>query len=166
MTNKKYCEKGFSLIELMIVLVIFAIILTYAVLRYSGVRKGAEESLVRSKMSVVVDAQHKYRTALGKRRYGSLCFELKKITTPSGALLPDSVAQFDSKCQPTPIGGGWMIYDDIESETFDTDRLKSGFAVYARQENSKRPKYCMFEDLVLRVAAEGEDCSRASAAVE
>lgn len=166
MSIKKFTEKGFTLIELLIVVVILAVVLTLAVIQYQGVRQGTQQSLVQSRITVVADAQHKYRTALGKRRYGSLCYELKKITTPSGALLPDSVARFDEKCQPTPDAGGWLIYDDIESETFDRDRLKSGFGIYARKQDEKQPRFCMFEDLVLREAEKGESCSRSSVAVD
>ena len=91
------------------------------------------------RLSSYVIAQEKFKTALGRRRYGTL----KELADAD--LLNETVIKFDASGKQVRLGG-WYI----EASERDPAFLKNNFAaVLLDEENNSR--YCVFTDGLVRV---------------
>lgn len=154
-------ENGFSLIELMIVVVIIGILAGISGLIYSGVKKSQVNALQRPRIAEYAQAQEKFRSVRGKRRYGSmteLCQE---------GLISDSIARLDASCNQTAISG-WIIEPGDETTAYLQTHFFAVLKFQTRPAGETSPIYCIGEDGVIRQsdAATLDVCTRLSTSVE
>lgn len=144
-------QEGWSLIELLVVMVIVGIVSSVALIGYSAVKKGTTDSVRVSRLLAFADAQNKYRTIKGKRRYATI----KELCQEK--LLPENVVKFDANCNPQPIDG-WIIEDTYYGENINS--LRDHFWAYLSKQNhdpdSGGPTFCIGEDGILRSKREAD----------
>jgi prepilin-type N-terminal cleavage/methylation domain-containing protein len=152
MRSKKFQQKqrGFSLIELLIVVVMISIFASIAILYGPAVIKGSKDKLSRTRLATISDAQNRFKSGMGKGRFGSLC-ELARTPTEDGSvLLPTSVAKFDEGCAPIAIDG-WYVQDDIGAgDPTQNPALRKTYLIQLRKEDSETERFCMGPDGILR----------------
>ena len=90
MENHGHKQSGFTLIELLVVVVLIGIIAAFAIISYSRSARLMRDSVARTRLFQIAEAQAQYRTALGRRRYATLA-ELAATDTPQGLLVPETV---------------------------------------------------------------------------
>lgn len=135
-------QEGFSLIELVVVVVVIGILASIAVIGYRAVMSGTRDKLQTARVMQFAEAQNKFRTVLGKRRYGTIT-ELCQA-----GLLNESVGKFDASCVQQSLNG-WTLISDSESIEY----LREHFSVRLEQNDVNRDTavtYCIREDGVLR----------------
>ena len=143
MKNMKKRQKGFSLLELIVVMVIIGIVSAFAVLGYQAVMGGTKDSLQTTRLIQLVDAQNKFKTVKGKRRYASLTELCQE------GLLNEKVVKFDANCDQTDIDG-WSITPLDESQEYLREHF---FVVLRKGELKNSPIFCIGDDGILRKGA-------------
>jgi prepilin-type N-terminal cleavage/methylation domain-containing protein len=157
MRSNKNQEKqnGFSLIELLIAIVILSIMATVAVIYGPAVIKGSKNTLAKTRLAAVADAQRRFRD-MGRGRYASVCELATTVTDDGTTILPSNITKFENGCDPVAIDG-WYVYDDLGAEDpQDNEVLRKTFMVYLQGEN-KKEKFCMGPDGILRKPSDGRD---------
>lgn len=154
-------ENGFSLIELLIVVVIIGILAGISGILYVGAKKGQVNNLQRPRIAEYAQAQEKFRSVRGKRRYG------KMIELCQEGLISDSVARMDASCNQTAISG-WIIEPGDEGEAFLQTHFFAVLKFQTRAADETSRIYCIGEDGVMRQsdAATLDVCTRSSTPVE
>ena len=141
--SKNKNQAGVSLIELLVVVVIVGIIVGFAVIRYQGVARNTIDSVQKQRLMQYADAQNKYKTVKGKRRYATLT-ELKQE-----GLLNDTVIKFDASGNQVAIHD-WSLIPGTETTAY----LRNNFFVKLQKSGtvatSTTPTYCIGDDGVLR----------------
>lgn len=157
----KVNESGFSLIELLVVMVIVGIIVGFAVLRYQGVATNTMDAVQKQRLMQYADAQNKYKTVKGKRRYATLT-ELKQE-----GLLNETVIKFDSDGNQVAINN-WTLIPGTETTAYLRDHFFIKLQKNGTTAASTTPTYCISEDGVLRrsPASDATACSNTSPVVE
>lgn len=140
-------EVGFSLVELLIVVVILGILVGIAIPAMIGSRRAVSEQAVKARLLDLASRQEAFRTSLGKRVYADSWNKLKSEQLPNGRFLASD--------QDLIVNGWSITHPEMTAGTFEF------LAVPASGAGSS---YCVFEDGVLRRAA--DSCHRASPAVE
>lgn len=144
--TKVKVNAGFTLIELLVVVVVIGILAAFAVIGYNAVMKGTRNNLQMPRLSQYAEAQNKFRTVLGKRRYATfaeLCAE---------GLLIDSVARVNpTTCAQTAING-WTITPGEESAAFLRNNFFAVLNFETRPPGDTTPAACVGADGVLRRA--------------
>jgi prepilin-type N-terminal cleavage/methylation domain-containing protein len=138
---------GFSLIELLIVVVIIGILAAFAVIGYHAVLKETKDTIQVFRLGDFAKAQENFKVVKGRRRYGSIS-ELCQ-----SKLLPDNVVKFTSSCGQEAING-WIIDTPNDS---DPAYLRHNFRAVLKKVNHQQsdgPVFCIHSDGVLRRAAE------------
>lgn len=147
--KKNVSQQGFSLVELLVVAVVASIIAAISVIGYQAVVKGTRDKMQTARLMQYVDAQNKFKTVKGKRRFGTMQ-ELREA-----GLLNASVADFDKDGNQSPQDG-WTLIPGEESTQF----LREHFWVKLekpRDNNKKKdatPTFCIGDDGVLRRSLE------------
>lgn len=85
-TSQHASAAGFSMIELMIVVVILAVVAAIAIPNLIASRRAGYESTAKQKLAAIGQQQTAFKTLLGKRRYGSIS-ELQAATAGGSPLL-------------------------------------------------------------------------------
>ncbi len=85
-TSQHASAAGFSMIELMIVVVILAVVAAIAIPSLIASRRAGYESTAKQKLAAIGQQQTAFKTLLGKRRYGSIS-ELQAATAGGSPLL-------------------------------------------------------------------------------
>jgi prepilin-type N-terminal cleavage/methylation domain-containing protein len=134
-------NSGFSLIELLIVVVIIGIIAAFTVPSLIGSKRGVDEKLAIVQLSDIKRAQTQYKDDLNVGKYGTLR-ELKSAK-PGGNSLLDSNIVDD---QGDPIAYKVWILEEIQKPT------ESGFGLKLRplEGNPADYSFFMYEDGVVR----------------
>lgn len=163
--NGRVKQKGFTLIELLVVVVIVGIISAIAVISYSRASRLARDSVTRTRLFQVAEAQSQFRTALGRRRYARLA-ELAATDTPQGKLVPESVLRIDDADVSEPIDD-WII-EETPGVAQTTAYLRYKFDVRIRRTDAAGSDqiFCIHEDAVERRGTVGDGCTRDSQATE
>lgn len=158
-------QKGFSLIELLVVVVVVGILAAISVIGYQAVVKGTRDSVQTIRLMQYVDAQNKYKQK-GSRRYGTMQ-ELY-----DEGLLNQSVIKYEGGNQVAM--NDWMLRPGDES----TEYLRDHFFVTLYKPGDEDmggvrkdvKQYCIGDDGILRSATIGRlvnrGCSINSAPVE
>ncbi len=136
-------DAGFTLIELLIVVVVIGILAGIAVIGYNAVIKNTRNSLSTTRLMQYAEAQNKFKTIRGRRRYATLdelCLE---------GLLPETVARMDASCVQTAING-FIIIPGTETSGFLQGRFFAVLQFETRPAGETSPIYCIGEDGVLR----------------
>ena len=146
----------------MVVLAIIGIIAAIAGLKYAGVFSGVSNKMQTTRLSVIAEAQSRFRVSMGKGRYASLC-ELAQTTSNTGEkLLSDKIAA------GITVGTYGCTYDFVDGWKLveDTSNLRNKFLVQlVNQDLSLTDAYCISEDGVLRKGT-NSSCSRTSPPVK
>lgn len=139
-------QRGFSFIELLIVIALVAIVVAFALPNFWKGRGGVNQNLAKARLAEVALAQSSFRSTLRNNRYGTLS-ELAG-TKPNGIPLLSLDVKPDATAQ---VQENWLI-SDIEDATATT----YGVAIVGPPTSKNcRPTYCVFEDGVVR----GDQCS-------
>jgi|SRR5581483_3314595 len=138
-------QRGFSFIELMIVIVLVVILAAIALPNFLKGRKGVNQNLAKARLAEVALAQSTFRSTLRNNRYGTL--EELVNTKPNGAPL---LALALGKDGTATLQEDWVI---AEAETA-TDTTYGVAITGPATSKSCRPTYCVFEDGVVR----GDQC--------
>lgn len=143
-------QSGFTLLEILIVVVIVGVIASMAILIGTGVFKGTKDKLAQTRLAAIVDAQNRFKIGMGRGRFASVC-ELTQVETDDGStLVPENVAKFGEGCAPVAIDG-WYVFDDVGGNNpADDPSLRTTFLVQLQSDNSKTVAYCMGSDGILR----------------
>ena len=162
MHNKN--QKGFSLVELLVVVVIVGIISAIATLGYLRTVGSMRDSMTRTRLFQAAQAQSQFRTGLGRRRYAALP-ELAATVTPQGKLLSEAVLKLDANNVSQPIDN-WILEQTPGTPT-DTAYLRNKFDIRIRPANAAGTDkiYCIHEDSVEREGTLAGGCNRTSPAV-
>ena len=166
MKKLKHGEQGFTLIEILVVIVIIGIISAIAVLSYTAVQRGIRDKLAQTRLAVFADAENRFRVGLGRGRYATAC-ELANTTSNTGEkLIPETIAKFEnptSTCEEVPVDG-WYVTDGLESNGSEPS-LRKQFLIQLVKADGSRATYCISEDGILRKSDRGA-CSRSNSPVE
>jgi len=162
---RRKTEAGFTLIELLIVVVVVGIISSIAVIGYTRSARLMRDQMTRTRLFQIAEAQSQYRTALGRRRFGTLA-ELAATITPQGALVPESVLRLDGTGASQAIDN-WVL-EPTPGVTQDAAYLRHRFDIIIRNVNATGtdPIYCIHEDAVERAGTASGGCTRTSPPVE
>lgn len=155
-------SRGFSLIEMLIVVAIIAVVSAIVVPQLVPTKRGTQEQLVIDKLASVAQLQEAFRVDLGYKRYGRLS-EMRQAQTGAGPLMNQTLAPADTNGNPV-ANQGWIIR---ESSTPTDTTLRSSFAIEAVPEagNPSTNRYCVHEDGEVRRATGGAQCGRTSTPV-
>lgn len=154
-------ERGFSLIELLIVVGIIAILSAITLIGYRAVMGGGKEKMVTVKLKEIAEAQMQYRVGNGRRRYATLQ-ELRTTMSAAGTpLLSPMVAPADGSGTAT-ASQGWIIREPTGAPSGSA--LSTAFAVEAVPASASISgfAYCIFEDGQLRRDTTARGCTRTS----
>ena len=151
-------EHGFTLPEILIVIIIIMIILAFAIPNLFSSRKAANEGLVKPRLASAAAAQATYKSTLGRNTYATLA-QLRSTVVGNVPLI--SPTEVDASGQPIS-DGGWII-GELEQPTANT------FGLGMRPAGASTERlYCVFEDGVIRVVQCGSgqcNCTRSSSPV-
>ena len=146
-------ENGFSIIEVMIVIIVSAIIAAIVVPSLLKSREASQEGVAKAKLSFIAASQSSYRTSMGKNRYATLT-QLRNTVVAGSPLL--SPADVDVSGNPI-LHDGWSL-EQLEDPTDTT----YGVGMSPVAGNGSKYRYAIFEDGVLRIAPKGSTISRSS----
>lgn len=146
---------------MLVVIVIIGIIAGISIIGYTRVRSNMRNSLSTTRIMQYAEAQNKFRTIRGRRRYASfaeLCQE---------GLLAASVVKLDASCNQTAIAG-WVIVPGTETPAFLANNFFAVLRFETRPNGETSPIYCISSDGVLRKSAPNslDICTINSAPVE
>lgn len=165
--NEKINQKGFSLVELLIVVMILTVIAALAFSPLAGVRRGVQNKTQIARLRAVAAAESEYRKTNSDRKYGTL----QQLCEQS--MLAENVLPSHSDCEALASLeiSGWTLVPAAESDGVSADYYKTHFGFelrFNRAANDKTPNLCVFEDATLRAASSENPsvCRRDSAPVE
>lgn len=167
-TNDR-AQQGFSLIELLIVIIIISVLSSIAVIGYNRVQRGIRDKMAQTRLAVFADAQTRFSVGLGRGRYATAC-ELTQTRSARGeVLIPETTAKFDnptSSCTPVPIDG-WYVSDGLTAADAATSpTLRRQYLIRLYREGGAGENYCISSvDTVLRKSDAGA-CSLSSNPVQ
>jgi prepilin-type N-terminal cleavage/methylation domain-containing protein len=140
-----HSQKGFSLIELLIVCALLTILLALALPNLTSSKRAAREQTAKGKLAAIGAQQTSFKTLLGKRRYGALS-ELQAATAGGSPLLTAADTSVPD----------WT-FSDVGTATTTTFGVK----VEPTSGNPANYSFAIFEDQVLRRCARGGPWSKA-----
>lgn len=160
--KKENKEAGFTLIEILIVIVIIAVITGLAVLGYQKVVRGTKDKLAQTRLAVIAEAQSRFRVGMGRGRYATLR-ELSQTTSNTGErLVPNSILTFTTRTGIYPaVIDGWGLYEERSN-------LRTQFGVVLYKTDYSTNTYCVYEDGILRKGPDSvpTNCTRTSAPLD
>lgn len=140
--HQTFVEGGFSLIELLVVVVILGVLIAIALPSLTGSRRAVGEQAVKVRLLDLAARQEAFRTSLGRRRYAT-----DNSNTELGVTLPGGKKLVNSSDFTVE---GWTI-----APTFDTQgKMGETFGFTATATGESR-QYCVFQDGELR-SGDGE----------
>ncbi len=160
-----HTQRGFSLLELLIVVGLIAVVSAISVIGYQAVMRGSTEKIASSKLYEIGEAQMQYRVGMGRPRYATLQ-ELRTTKSAAGTpLVNELLSPADSAGHSLP-SQGWIIREPAGAPSGDA--LRSSYAIEAvpADANVSSNVYCLHEDGVLRRGTVEAGCSRTSPAAD
>ncbi|MGH9826040.1 MAG: type II secretion system protein, partial [Blastocatellia bacterium] len=148
-------ERGFSAIELLVVIVVIAILAAIVVPSLVQSKRAANESIVKARLSNAAAAESTYRASLGRNTYATLV-QLRATTLGGPSLLPPTEMDQNGNAL---TNGGWTI-QQLETPTTTT----FGIGMTAAATTQSKSRYCVFEDGVVRSDCSTCQCTRNSSA--
>lgn len=151
-------NKGFSLIEILIVLAVLVVIVAIAAPRFIGMRRGYKDRTVVKYMELIGSAANNYKTNSGTKRYPTSLQIL--FTKPAGerqSLLPepDEVDDLD-----TIFVSDWTI------SWIGSGGTNSFTCTATPQDSSNQRRLAVYEDGTVRGTTDGTTPTRTSPAVK